>query len=291
MVVFKYDLTPRLSRLVVDANLDMKGYGILNAVLGSGSKLGADLDGQGKTITNAVLGTGTKLGADLDAQGKQLINAVLSGARLAGPLDAAGNKITNLTHDDADPRSGATMGALLDAIYPSVFYDKYLCWASEQPPPLLISGYTTGPRRILNVRPDYGVLGRPNMVETTNTILYYYDVRHSHDLDTQDTTELPATGTTPTEVLKYDYGAVLSVKELYMILGVWVTSGTGTLTAETSSDGATWTKIWETSNNLTSESIQRVVFRNLSFRYLRFTLTNSGNYTTKARVRKIVITV
>ena len=262
-------LAPRLSRLIVDADLDMKGYGILNAVLKAGNKLGADLD----------------------AQGKQLINAVLSGAKLSSLLDAAGNKITNLLTDEADLTSGVNMAALLDAIYPSVFYNRYLCWASEQPPPVLISGYMTGPRRILNTKPDYGVLVRTNAVETVNTVFYYYDMRHSHDLDTQDTAELQVTGTTPTEVLKYDYGAVLSVKELYMILGVWAVSGTGTLTAEVSSDGATWTKIWEASNSTATDNIQRVVFRNLSFRYLRFTLTNSGTYTTKARVRKIVITV
>jgi len=269
MVVFKYDLTPRLSRLVVDADLDMKGYGILNAVLKAGNKLGADLD----------------------AQGARLVNAALLGARLAGPLDAAGNKITNLTHDDADPTSGATMAALQDAIYPSILYDRYLCWSTEEVPPLLYAGYTTGPRRILNIKPDYGLLIRTNAVETAYTIVYYYDVRHSHDLDTQDLTQLQAIGSTPTEVLRYDYGAVLSVKELYLIAGVWIGGDIGTINAEISPDGNTWTKIWNASNNTTTEKIFKSKLSNLSFRYLRFTLVNNSTYITYARVRKIVITI
>jgi len=328
-------LAPRLSRLIIDADLDMKGYGILNAVLkdgnklganldaqgmvlinavlgsgtklgadldaqgkaianavlGYGVKLGADLDAQGKTIINAVLGSGTKLGADLDAQGKTVINATLSGAKLAGSLDAAGNKIINLVHDDANPTSGATMGALLDAIYPSIFYDKYLCWSSEQVPPLLYSGYTTGPRRILNIRPDYGNLARTYAVETAYTIVYYYDMRHSHDLDTQDVTRFDTNSTTGVEVLKYDYGSVLSVKELYIIAGLWVGGYTGTLKAEISSDGATWTTAWQVSTTATSEVIYRTIIRNVSFRFLRFVIINSGSNITYATVRKIVITV
>jgi len=284
-------LALRLSKLIIDADLDMKGYGILNAVFKAGNKLGADLDGQGKALINTVLGAGTKLGADLDAQGKAVVNAALSGAKLITPLDAAGNKITNLVHDNVDPTSGATMSALQDAIYPSILYDKYLCWSTEEVPPLLYSGYTTGPRRILNIKPDYGLLIRTNAVETAYTIVYYYDVRHSHDLDTQDLTQLQATGSTPTEVLRYDYGAVLSVKELYLIAGVWTGGDIGTINAEISPDGNTWTKIWNASNGTTTEKIFKSKVSNLSFRYLRFTLVNNSTYTTYARVRKIVITI
>jgi len=262
-------LAPRLSRLIVDADLDMKGYGILNAVLKAGNKLGADLDAQGKTV----------------------INAALSGAKLVGPLDAAGNKITNLVHDDTDPTSGATMAALMDAIYPSILYDKYLCWGSESPPPLLVSGYTNGPRRILNIKPDYGVLYRTNVVETANTILYQYDLRHSHDLDTHDWTVYSAAGDTPKEVFRIDYGDVLSVKELYMIISMWPESTTGRIYGEISVDGDTWTGIWGASNGYTSEAVYRVMFRDLTFRYLRFKVENVFGYNTYARIRKIVITI
>jgi len=273
------------------ADLDAQGRQILNPILAGAPKLAADLDAQGKTVVNAVLGSGVRLGANLDAQGKTVINAAFFGARLAGPLDAAGNKITNLVHDDADPSSGATMAALLDAIYPSILYNKYLCWDAEETPPLLASGYVTGPRRILNVMPDYGILARSKALETANTIVYYYDKRHSHDLDTQDLTILEVSRSTPTEVLKYDYGAVLSVKEVYMILSLWVSGETGTLTVEISSDGSTWTKMWETSTTSNSETIYRPLVRNVSFRYLRFMLVNSIAYTTSVRVKKIVITI
>ena len=328
-------LTPRLSRLIVDADLDMKNYKILNAVLGSGNKLGADLDAQNYRILNALLGVGTKLGADLDAQNykilnvqlgggsklgadldarnyrilnavlgggsrlgadldaqnNRILNAALSEARLLGNLDAQGNKILNLTVDDQNLTSAVNMAALLDAIYPSISYDKYLCWDSEQLPPLLISGYLTGRRRILNPKPDYGVLIRANVVETANTIVYYYDLRHSHDLDTQDMTEYFTTSTTPTSVLSYDYGSVLSVKELYLIVSLWAAGGTGTLSVQGSVDGSTWTEIRSQSTTSTSETTYRLIIRNVSFRYLRFALANSAGYRTYAKIQKIVITI
>jgi hypothetical protein len=199
--------------------------------------------------------------------------------------------VLNLAVDDQNPTSAVNMAALLDAIYPSILYDKYLCWASEQVPPLMITGYLTGPRRILNPKPDYGVLVRSNAVETANTIVYYYDVRHSHDLDTQDTTQYSVSGTTPTAVLSYDYGSVLNAKELYLIISFWISGGTGTITVESSADGSTWSQLWSQSTSSTTETIYRPIIRNTSFRYLRFTLVNSSTYTTFARIRKIVITI
>jgi len=284
-------LAPRLSRLIVDTDLDMKNYRILNAVLGSGNKLGADLDAQNYRILNAVLGGASKLGADLDAQNYRILNAALNGAKLTGDLNAQGNKVLNLTVDDQNPTSAVNMAALLDAIYPSISYDKYLCWASEQVPPLLISGYLTGSRRILNPKPDYGILIRSNAVETANTIVYYHDVRHSHDLDTQDTTPYSVSGTTPTSVLSYDYGSVLNVKELYLIISLWVGGGTGTITVEGSNDGSTWTQLWSQSTSSGTETIHRVIVRNTSFRYLRFVLVNNGVSPTYTKIRKIVITI
>ena len=254
-------------------------------------KIEGDLDMGGYAIKNAVLGPGIKLGGDLDARNYKILNAVLSGAKLAGDLDAQGNKIINLAVDDQDPTSVVNMATLLDAIYPSIYYDKYLCWTSEQPPPLLVSGYLTGPRRILNPKPDYGLLIRNNVVETVNTIVYYYDVRHSHDLDTQDMTEYTITNTTPTEVVKYDYGKVLNAKEVYFIVGARVTAGVGTVLIEVSEDGSTWHEIWKTTVITGSEVIHRIIRRDLTFRYLRMRLQNSGSGATVARLRKIVITI
>jgi hypothetical protein len=253
-------------------------------------KIEGDLDMGGYAIKNAVLGPGIKLGGDLDGRGHSIKNVVLVDAVLGSDLDARGFKIKNIGIDEADPSSVVNMAALLDAIYPSVEYERYLCWDTERPPPLMISGYLSGPRRIIGTKPDPGILYRTYAVETVNKIVYYNDLRHSHDLDTQDTTEYTVSGTTLTEVLRYDYGAVINAKEVYFIVSARVTGGIGTVLIESSEDGSTWQEVWKTTVITGSEVFHKILRYDLTFRYLRMRLVNSGQTATIARLRKIIIT-
>ena len=254
-------------------------------------KIEGDLDMGGYAIKNAVLGPGVKLGGDLDGSGYSIKNVTLADSALGSDLDAKGFKIRNIGIDETDPTSAVNMAALLDAIYPSIEYDRYLCWDTERPPPIMISGYLTGPRRIIGTKPDPGILYRTYVVETVNKIVYYNDLRHSHDLDTQDTTEYTATGAAFVEAVRYDYGGVINAKEVYFIVSARVTGGVGTVTIESSEDGSMWREVWKTTVITGTEVFHRILRHNLTFRYLRMRLINSTQAATIVRLRKILITV
>jgi hypothetical protein len=185
-----------------------------------------------------------------------------------------------------------TLKDVVDAIYPSIDYNKLLVWSSEQTPPLLSAGYVPSrPYSIVNVSADLGILHRSYAIQTAYTIHYVYDLRHSHDLDTQDTTLFSMTGTTDTDLLKIDYGSTLSVNELYLILSHYLGGNVGTAYVKVSTDGTSWTTLGSINVGSTTETYARLLYRNLSFRYLKFSAVNtSSSGTTYLRVRKVVIT-
>jgi len=263
-------LTPRLSRLIIDANLDMKGWKIVN--------LGEPTD-PGDAVTKNYVDTSP---------------VSLSRLQANTNLDMRGYKIVNLG-EPTEPGDAATFAALLDAIYPSVFYNNYLAFNTTTPPSqLLVRGYLTGSRRILNARPDPGNLLRPYGVELVNSIVYVNDARHSHDLDTQDNTTYNTTATTDTELLRIDYGRTINAKEIWLLFDIYVSSGTGYYTIDTSVDGISWTVLDSVSTTSTSAvTISRVYSYSSprQFRYLRFLGRNSTSGAgTNLRVKKVVIT-
>jgi hypothetical protein len=177
---------------------------------------------------------------------------------------------------------------------PLIDYAKSLFWNSEQDPLLKASKViVSSPYSITNISEDYGSLCRPKAAELLNSVVYVNDLRHSHDLDTQDLTIYSMTGTTETTLLTIDYGSVLTVKEIYVIIGVWSGSSGFTATANIyiSSDGSTWTKILSAATTANTEQISRLQSRNLSFRYLKVTGVNASNYSTNVKLRKVVITI
>jgi len=176
---------------------------------------------------------------------------------------------------------------------PQIDYNKLVVFSSTLPIVTYIKRvYPNTPYEITNLQQDNGILARSYAVELNTSLVYVNDYRHSHDCETEDTTQFQVTSTTETEILKIDYGTVLSVKALNIKVGC-ATSSAGSMAyvkVYISSDGSTWTQIATVSNNTTSEVISRVGAYNISFRYLRFTAYNNG-YTTIARIRKIFIEV
>jgi len=80
---------PRLSRLIVDSNLDLKGYRILNALLADGVKAAVDIDFQNRRILN--------LGApqlSTDAARKAEVDSAVSAHKSASPLDHPDGSVT-----------------------------------------------------------------------------------------------------------------------------------------------------------------------------------------------------
>ena len=172
-------------------------------------------------------------------------------------------------------------------------YDKSLFFATEGVVGLICDGIVqASPYRIVGAQPDAGVITRPNVVVLQNMILYVNDLRHSHDLESEDLTTYSTTSTSFEEVLRIDYGAVLNVKELYVKFSIW-NSGTYVtiVSVEVSSDGTTWSSIYSITAGAT-EGVRKVVARNRTMRYLRFMLrTNNSAGAAYCRVRKIVVTV
>jgi len=144
---------------------------------------------------------------------------------------------------------------------------------------------------ILNSKEDLGLIDVvANAVQMRYYIQYVKDIRHSHCIDSQDGTTYTVTGTTETDLLTIDYGALINAKYLYLILGLWTSaSSTGYANVKISSDGSTWT----TADSISTTSTSEVIFYRLpsvtSFRYLKFTGYNSAGYTTNLKARKVVV--
>jgi hypothetical protein len=177
---------------------------------------------------------------------------------------------------------------------PQIDYSKLIVYTSNAP---LISNvakvYPNAPYQILNLQNDMGCLARAIAIELNGTLRYVNDYRHSHDSDTEDTTQFSTGNTSETQVLVIDYGSVINAKELVIKLGYWTGSSgyTAYVKVYISTDGTTWDQIAYLTTTSTSEVISILKLQNVSFRYLRFTLWIYSVTTAQLRVRKIFIVV
>jgi len=178
-------------------------------------------------------------------------------------------------------------------IVPSVDYASTLFYDSTKLPISNVKMVVlNGLYQIINLSSDVGSLLRNYVVVVNGTIQYVNDVRHSHDVEIEDTTSYVTYNTTYTEVARIDYGSVLTVKEMYTKMGLWASSGvTAYAKIQYSSDGTTWYDLTpELSTTSTSEQIFSFRRYSLSFRYLRIILyTTSAGYGVYVRWRKIII--
>jgi len=143
---------------------------------------------------------------------------------------------------------------------------------------------------IIDNKDDVGVLTDPVIVyEVVRKIWYVKDVRHSHILDSHDTTLYSVTGTTVGYPLIIDYGTVINAKYIFIIFGLWVSAGQGTIYIDISQDNSTYTNVYTATSASTSEAIYAVLIPVTPFRYLRIGLVNSTTGATQARIRKVII--
>jgi hypothetical protein len=177
---------------------------------------------------------------------------------------------------------------------PTIDYGKLLvCSYSYVLPSRVRAVYVRTPYYVINSQVDYGVISRDIAVELLDSVVYVADLRHSHDLDTHDTTQFSVTANTTATVLTVDYGSTLNAMEVVVLLGLWAGAAgyTHTINIDISTDGSTWTNVFSKSITLgTSEVYLTAKLANLSFRYLRV----SGSAVTTTlyiRVRKIIVTV
>jgi hypothetical protein len=131
--------------------------------------------------------------------------------------------------------------------------------------------------------PYIGSLLKNNLVEVDGTIVRVNDIRHSQQIDYEDTTNFSTSNTNPTVILSYDYGAVYNVNLLYIKLSI---NSYAALSIECSTDGSNYTNIGYYSMGASTIHI----VTNVTFRYLRFRLwTLVSGYTATATIYKIVV--
>jgi DNA-binding transcriptional ArsR family regulator len=183
----------------------------------------------------------------------------------------------------------------LPAPIPVINYDNLLVFSSTVLPLGWVKTVCPrSPYSIANARTDYGSLARDIAVELHKTLVYVRDLRHSHDLDTHDTTLLSATGPGTIDVLTIDYGSVMGVAELVVYLSAYASATVSgayfTVGVYVSADGTTWTEACSaTIPHTATESYGTVKGVDLSFRYLKVSVSSTYGQTYYTRVRKIVI--
>jgi len=174
---------------------------------------------------------------------------------------------------------------------PTVDYHKLLAVETAPPPSTMYRKVLPStPCEIANPTDDYGLLARSRLLEVADTIHYVYDRRHSHDLETIDTTTYNTTNTSWTAVLSIDYGSVISAKLLYVRMGLYTAGALAHGKVECSVNGTAWTTLFFHSTGQTSlvEYIDEA--RNISFQYLRLSLyTSDAAYRAYGQLRKVVI--
>jgi hypothetical protein len=146
---------------------------------------------------------------------------------------------------------------------------------------------------ITNIRNDSGTLDRTYKHKTAENIHYVNDIRHSHDLDTQDTSTITVyAGNANPVPITYDYSNILNVKYLFVRFAFWTGSSSHAVvfTIKISTDGSNWTTIDTFTTTSTSAVAYSRLYSNLTFRYLRFEVqvptAGANGY---AQVNKIVI--
>ena len=175
---------------------------------------------------------------------------------------------------------------------PRLDYNRTLFSDSKIPLSRIRKVLPKQPYELYGVKNDRTPVIADYAIEVDGVLHYVYDVRHGHNYDVHDTTAFSNPSTDYVTVLTYDYGSVLSVKELLVVIGTWSTTG-GYATyvrISISTDGTTYTPIAEVSSTPISETIHVVKSLNLSFRYLIFELRTASTVSTaNCRIRKIVI--
>jgi hypothetical protein len=144
---------------------------------------------------------------------------------------------------------------------------------------------------IYNTQYDYGTLDKTYKYALPSNMVYASDIRHSHDYDTQDTTEVsvPTSGI----VLTIDYGTTISAKYVFVYSGARSNNSTGdtlTLYVKISNDGSNWTTVATSQYTVTSTAqiLKTVLVADISFRYLQFYATSPA-FSPYWQIRKIII--
>jgi len=152
----------------------------------------------------------------------------------------------------------------------------------------------TPPYNVVNLVNDVGGRVGRVVVVVDGYVHLVADVRHSRDFTFDDLTVYSITTTSPTEVLKYDYGSVINAKEMLIKVSLWSSTTAYAVNAavDVSPDDVTYTRVASWSTNSTSEVMFLISTQSYSFRYLSFKLwANGGGVTVGSRLRKVVIIV
>jgi len=176
---------------------------------------------------------------------------------------------------------------------PRIDYSRLLVASSPIPLAHVRRVNPNYPYEVINPTRDVWGVVNSLAVEVDGTLLYVQDSRHSHNWDHEDLTEFETTSATYVTIVEYDYGSVVSAKEILLRLSLWCVSAgiTAYLRVSVSEDGVTYTTIAELSTTSTSEVLYPgVKAYGVSLRYLRFELRSSSEgYRVRAIVRKIAI--
>ena len=138
-----------------------------------------------------------------------------------------------------------------------------------------------------NISNVYGSI-RDCIIEPDGAIHEVSDVRHGKDLNTHDTTTYSTTNTTLTEMLRIEYGQLITVRFLGILLVVDVSSY-----HESAVDYLNENNVWTRIITITAPATDTwfIEAANIKFSALRFMLrsTTSGTGSRSIQVCKIVI--